>query len=343
MARSSSQPKAGAGFFFVCGLLLGCSFTRYADGPINDQLQQPLPELRQPLARTFGTEVVSYNTAGGLKAIDIGDLTGREMYVLPADLGRKVDDALSLDDGFDEASTAKALNLIFAQKVAARRDAGIELAPPPTDRLNPTSAQYVERHHARAKEYYAHRDYLRGNVHMGAAMNVASIDASFAAAQSTAQTSFAIFGAAAALGEAIVESEFEQLRAWISEESGAVGPAAPAGTHLSVFVLEFFDAKWGGVESRQRVAAHVMLTRADGSSVESLQGSDLMLCSNECDVFPLNPRAKPFDLSTSPPDVRKLYGSPEGLEYMNERGFDNATGIYAYLLLKHGLKVLAEK
>lgn len=316
--------------------------SRYSDGPLTEYLTQPIPKLDKPLARTLSLEVVDYQTAANMKGIMISDLVAREIYILPATVGSEVDTILQMDAEFSEKATLDALNVIAKNRSKARNISGSGSPQPMPDTIG-TSSQYVKNQERLAQEAYRNGDYLKGNIHNSAAMNSLMIDQSFAQAQSTVNLGFAILGAAQAAGEALIKKDFNNMRHWIAFESGAIGPEAPEDTHLSVFFLQYFDAKSFQLDSRMRVAVLLVLLKNQERSALVLEGSDILFCEDECNLFQPKPTAKLIVKEALSGDVRSAMWTNEGLTNLNANGFDNVSGIYQYILLQHGLKKLSQR
>jgi hypothetical protein len=149
--------------------------------------------------------------------------------------------------------------------------------------------------------------------------------------------------AAGQAGVALVSAQYGQLRGWIETRSGAIGPEAPRGSRLKVVMLRFFDSKPFRADSRVRVATLMILEDARGGSSFILEGSDVQVCFNSCDLFPRKPSAKPLDHSRASPEVLDEVLGSGGLEARKADGFDNIGGIYQYVLLHHGLTRLARQ
>ncbi|UCG78506.1 MAG: hypothetical protein JSV21_01330 [Nitrospirota bacterium] len=330
----------------ICFAISGCfAVTRYTDGPVTQYLTEPIPKLKKPIARTVSLEKVKYNTAANMKAIMISDLVAREIYVLPEDVGNEVKELLELDKKFSKKATYKALNIIARNRDKARSLSGkkIEMNRPSTGPADASSARYIEREERRANEARRKGDYVQANIHSSAAMNNMMISQSFQRAQATVDVAFATLGAVQAAGQGIIKGEFIKLRNWIEFESGAIGDKAPAGTHLSVFVLQFFDAKSFQLDSRNRVAVLLVLIDKNGKPTSVLEGSDILVCEGECNLFQPKPTAKVVDKTTQSEDVREQLGTPDGSKYMMKSGFDPVNQFYDYIMLQHGLKKLSRK
>ncbi len=173
-------------------------------------------------------------------------------------------------------------------------------------------------------------------------MNAIMINQSFAQAQASVDLAFGVLGAAAAVGQALIQKDFMKLRSWIETRSGAIGPEAPEGYHLSVFFLQFFDAKAFQLDSRNRVAVYRVLIDKDGNSTSVLEGSDILVCEKECNLFQPKPTARVFDKTTQSEDVQKQLRTCEGVDELLDGGFDPINGFFDYILLQHGLQKLAE-
>jgi hypothetical protein len=242
---------------FIQLAISACSFNmiRYTDGPLTQYLGKPLPDLDKPLARSLSVEKVEYNTAASMKGTMISDLVAREIYIFPSEVGREVDALLKMDEQFSEKATLAALNTIAKRRIEARHMwSGGKLQTPSRGNLSSSSEQYIKRHEELAKEAYKKGDYLSGNINNAAVINMININRSFAGAQATVDFSFSILSAAKSAGEALIKHDFNKLRRWIEQNSGAISPKAPEGTHLSVFLLRYFDAESFQLDSRMRVA-----------------------------------------------------------------------------------------
>lgn len=338
-------------FLFILVLMQlatsGCSlhYTRYTDGPLTQYLTEPIPKLNKPIARTLSLEKVMYNTAGGSKAIMISDLVAREVYLLPKDVGREVKELLKLDSEFSEESTYAGLNTIAKNRAKARRigsNQTAETALSATPFVNASTEQYIRNQESMAKEAYKRGDYLKGNIYTSGAMNAMMIDQSFQRAQSSVDLAFAYLGGMVALGEVFIKKDFMKLRNWIEINSGAIGTQAPEGNHLSVFFLQFFDAESFQLDSRNRVAVFMVLTDKNGVSTSVLEGSDILNCEGECNLFKPKPTAKVFEKTAHSVDVQKQLWTPEGTQYLIDNGFDYLSGIYQYILIQHGLQKLSK-
>lgn len=336
---------ANVSMILLLAMTSGCAFnvTRYTDGPLTDYLAQPVPRLDRPIARTVSLEKVMFQTAASMEATMISDMVAREIYFLPEEVGEQVKRELQLDRHYDAAATYKALNTVARNRAQARHMWDGETAPVPTVTANTSQSTvtYVRRQESMAKAAYDKGDYLAGDIHNSAATNALMIDQSFSQAQATVTTGFAVLNAMAAAGEALIKDDFIRLRNWIVSESGAIGDQAPAGNHLSVFFLQFFDAESFQLDSRNRVAVFLVITDHDGNSISVLEGSDILNCEGECNLFQPRPTAQVFDKQYHSADVQQQLWTPEGFQYLNDNGFDPVSGIYQYFLLQHGLRKLS--
>ena len=325
-------------------LTSSCTFniTRYTDGPLTQYLSEPIPQINQPIARTLSLEKVMFQTAASLKATMISDMVAREIYFMPEDLGRNVKSILNLDKEYSKDSTYQALNLIARNRAEARQMwSGTTSQTVSSGLVNRQPAKaYIQRQENRAKEAYNKGDYLAGDIHNSAAMNAMKIDQSFSQAQASVDLTFGVLNSLAAAGEALIKNEFIKLRNWIEFESGAIGNKAPEGSHLSVFFLQFFDAKSFQLDSRNRVAVFLVLTDINGRSTSILEGSDILNCEGECNLFQPKPSARLFEQEAHSADVQQQLWTPEGVQYLIDNGFDTLSGIYQYLLVQHGLQKL---
>lgn len=325
----------------------GCAInfnpTRYSDGPLTQYLGKPIPKLDKPIARTLSVEKVAYTTAVNMKGILIGDLYAGEIFVLPEEVGDEVKELLKLDNEFSDEATYAALNTIAKNRAKARglRNNQTIQMPPTT---SASTDAYIQREVEASREAYKRGEYLRGDIHNSAAQNAIGIDAAFGRAQASANLAASILNLAQA-GEAMMKSDFIKLRKWIESSSGAIGAQAPEGSHLSVFFLQFFDAQKFRMDSRNRVAVLVALTKPKSNSILVLEGSDILTCGRECTLFKPKPTAKPIagtdyhgtDYSA---DVQKQLKTVEGRQYLIDNGFDAVSGFYQYVLLQHGLQKL---
>lgn len=332
------------GIFVVFTLTMtsGCSFkmSRYSDGSLTNYFNQPIPKLKRPLAASLSLEVVNYQTAASMRGVVVSDLGGRgEIFYLPDDVGQQVEELLQLDREFSKDATIAALNAIAKARVHARRAHGYQ-TPPMAPVTGSGSGRYVEHHSELAREAYSKGDYLRGDIHNAAAANRIAIDQSFGQAQATANLAFGVLGAAAAAGEALYKSKFNNLRNWLRTNSGAIGPEASKNRHLSVFFFEFFDAEPFQLDSRMRVAVMLVLTDKSGIVGTVLEGSDVLNCEKDCNLFTPKPTAHLIDHTTHSEDVRNQLWSKEGVDYLMGNGFGPLGGIYQYLLLQQGLRRL---
>ena len=323
----------------------GCSFnvTRYTDGPLTQYLSEPIPKLDRPIARTLSVEKISYQTAGGMKATMISDVVGREIYILPAEVGVEVKNTLDLDKEYSKKATYTALNVLAKNKSKARHmwnNSNPNVAQPMLTSTSSTP-QYIRRQESMAKAAYAKGDYLAGDIHNSAATNAMMIDQSFSQAQASVNLAFSMLNAAGAMGETLIKDEFLKVRNWLEVESGAIGSKAPEGSHLTVFFLQFFDAKAFQLDSRNRVAVYMILLDKNGNASSVLEGSDILNCEDECNLFQPKPTARVFQKETQSPDVQAKFWTPEGNRYLLDNGFDAISGFYQYVLLNHGLEQLS--
>ncbi len=324
----------------------GCAFnvTRYTDGPLTQYLTEPIPKLKRPIARTVSLERITYQTAGGMKATMISDLVGREVYILPAEVGIEVKKTLDLDRQYSKKATYAALNVLAENRTKARhmwRNNNPNIAQPSIT-SNVNSSQYIKSQESMAKAAYAKGDYLGGDIHNSAATNALMIDQSFGQAQATVGAAFSMLNAMASAGESLLKEDFLELRRWLEVESGAIGPDAPEGSHLTVFCLQFFDAEAFQLDSRNRVVVYLVLTNKDGQSTSVLEGSDILNCEGECNLFQPKPTAKVFNQADHSADVKARLWTPEGSRYLLDSGFDAVSGFYQYILLNHGLGKLSK-
>ncbi len=77
-------------FVVATGAISCGGSSRYTDGPLTGYSKQPIPKLERPLARTLSLELVAYNTASSDKALMVSDHVGRDLYILPGDVGEEV-------------------------------------------------------------------------------------------------------------------------------------------------------------------------------------------------------------------------------------------------------------
>lgn len=326
----------------------GCSFsvTRYTDGPLTGYLSEPIPTLARPVARTVNVEKIRFQTAAGFKGHMVSDMVAQEIYIIPSDLGREIKSTLNLDQEYSKTATYEALNILARNRANTRLHQNgtntLELIQslPTQNTTSDSTERYVRREERLAKEAQDRGDYLAMDMHLSGAMNAMMIDQSFARAQATANTAFAVLNAAAFVGEKLVKDEFLRLRNWIVYESGAIGDSAPEGSHLSLFFLQFFDAEAFQLDSRNRVAVFMVLTDASGNSTTALEGSDILNCESECNLFQPKSTATHLNTTAHSVDVQEQLWAPEGSKELNANGFDNVSGIYQYLLLRHGLQKL---
>jgi hypothetical protein len=288
-------------------------------------------------------EKVMYLTASSMKARMLSDMTGREIIFIPADVGGKVKDQLKLDDAFSPDATRAGSNTIaeFRLKARAAESPGAPPAGSSNAVMNASTERYVQRQEIMAKEAYKNGEYLTGNIHTPAASNAIAINQSFARPQVTADLAFSVIGGMAAAGEALIKADFINLRNWIETQSGAIGPNAPEGSHLTFFFFQFFDAESFQFDSRGRLAVYLVLMDKQGRMTSVLEGSDILNCEGECNLFQPKPTAKVVDMTTESEDVRKHLWTPEDQKYLTEKWFDLVSGIYQYVLLHHGLQDLS--
>lgn len=346
-ARGEAQRCAGRVACAPLALLLvsGCAFnvTRYTDGPLTAYLSQPLPRIERPLAQTLSLEMIEFQTAGGFKGVLISDLVAREIYLLPEEVGLEAKRRLDLDAEFDAGATYQTLNYLARSRQQARHmqtGAAVPAMSTATATSNYTRA-YVDRQSAFAREAYAGGDYLKGDIHNSAAINAMQIDQAFAGAQASVDLAFAALGGLAAAGRALYQSEYNGMRAWLETQSGAIGPAAPQGRHLSVYLLQFFDAEAFQLDSRNRVAVLLVLTDENGESKTVLEGSDILNCEDQCNLFQPKPTAAVLPATGNSEDIQRLLFTEPGNRQMLDNGFDALSGFYWYILLHHGLQKLA--
>ena len=203
-----------------------CAFniTRYTDGPLTQYLSEPIPKLKQPIAKTLSLEKVMFQTAASFKATMISDMVAREIYFMPADVGHEVKSILNMDKEYSENATYQALNLIAKNRAQARHmwsgDTGQLVTT--TNSAGQSTQAYIQRQDSMAKAAYKKGDYLGGNIHTSASMNAMKIQQSYERAQATVGFTFAVFNAFSAFGEALIKSDFIELRNWIEFESGAI-------------------------------------------------------------------------------------------------------------------------
>lgn len=333
-------------FLIVLLLNSGCTInmTRYSDGPLTEYLKEPIPRLHKPIAQTLSLEKVTFQTAFGFKATMISDIVAREIYFMPEDVGRQVKEKLNLDKEYSKEATYKALNILARNRTQARhmRSGETMQAVTTTNVSSAWTESYIKRHESMAKLAYKKGDYLGGDIHNSAATNTMRIDQSFGQAQAAVGATFAVLNSMAAVGEELIKTEFIGLRNWIEFESGAIGEQAPKGSHLSLFFLRFFDAESFQLDSRNRVAVFMVLTGSSGKTISVLEGSDILNCEGECNLFKPKPTARVFEQQDHSADVQRQLWSPDGHEYLNGNGFDALGGIYQYLLLQHGLHKLSK-
>lgn len=324
----------------------GCSLnvTRYTDGPLTRYLKEPIPTLDRPVARSLSLEKVTYLTSANYKGTMISDLVAREIYILPADVGREVDGLLQMDDAFSEDATIRALNTIAENRAKARSMWGGAGGPaiPPARVTDANTVRYIQRHESMAREAYNKGNGLQGNIHTSAAMNAMTIDQSFQRTMATLDFISVSAGALKAVGESLIKDDFNDTRDWLERESGAIGDAAPEGSHLGVFFLRYFDAKAWQFDSRNRVAVLLMLTGKGGEITSVLEGSDILICEDECNLFQPKPTARISVQTDQSADVQRQLWTAEGQKELTGNGFDLIGGLYQYILLQHGLQKLSK-
>lgn len=319
-----------------------CTFnvTRYTDGPLTQYLSEPVPKLNKPIARSLSLEKIEYQTASNMKAMITSDLLAREIYLLPEDIGREVKSILELDEAYSAKTTRAALNVIAKNKASVRQIGG-QSATVSTATTSASSNQYIKRQESYAAAAYKKGDYLAGDIHNSAAISAIQGRRAAEVTMATADLLFSVIGAAAAAGEAMVKNDFIKLRNWIEFQSGAIGTDAPEGSHLSVYLLRFFDAESFQYDSRYRVAVYLALTKTDGTVTEALEGSDVLNCEGECNLFQPKPGSKFLDMTTLSTDVQQQLGSAEGIQALMDNGFDPVSGFFDYILLRQGLQKLS--
>jgi len=328
--------------------ITGCSFnyTYYTDGPLTQYLKEPIPSVDNPIARTLSLERVTYLTSGGYKGTMIGDLIAREIYVLPEEVGREVDELLNLDDQYSEEATYMALNTIAKNRAKARgiwgKDDGPTFSSTSVSGTSAYTQQSIRNHEIVAKEAYKKGDYLKGDIHTSAAANAMMIDQSFAAAQASVDFAFASLGALKALGENFIKKDFINMRNWIEFKSGAISNMAQEGNHLSVFLLRYVDGKAWQLDGRNRLAVLLVLVDGNGESTSVLEGSDILGCEGVCDLFQPKPTARISLETDQPTDVQQQLWSAQGQQYFLDNGFDQPGGNFQFLLLQHGLQKLSK-
>ncbi len=310
--------------------------SRFSDGNLTEYFHQPIPKLHQPIATSLSLEVISYQTASNMKGMMVSDLGAREIYFLPKDVGKEVEELLQLDEEFSDEATINALNVIAIGRSKARALHGLKSTPEiATSSVN--SNHYIEVQSQMAKEAYAKGDYLSGDIHNAAAASSMIIAAAFGRTTASVNLTFSVLGAMAAVGEALIKASFNNIHNWLEFSSGAIGEKVDKERHLSVFLFQFFDAEKFKLDGRMRIAVMLVLTDEDGNVYTVLEGSDLLTCGGKCKLFTPKPTAKLIDITTWSEDVKEQLGTKEGLKYLNKNGFDNLSGIYQYLLLQQGL------
>ena len=81
-----------------------------------------------------------------------------------------------------------------------------------------------------------------------------------------------------------------------------------------------------------------MLTDKYGVSSSVLEGSDLLVCEDKCNLFQPKPTARIVKKTAQSADVQKQYWTREGSQFLIDNGFDSVNSFYEYLLLQHGLQ-----
>ncbi len=310
--------------------------SRFSDGNLTEYFHQPIPKLHQPIATSLSLEVISYQTASNMKGMMVSDLGAREIYFLPKDVGKEVEELLQLDEEFSDEATINALNVIAIGRSKARALHGGK-GLPEISAASSGSDQYVELQSQLAKEAYAKGDYLGGDIYNAAAANRLAINAAFGRTTASVNLAFGVLGAMAAAGEAMIKAKFNNLHNWLEFSSGAIGPGASENRNLSIFFFQFFDAERFKLDSRMRIAVLLVLTDEAGTTTSILEGSDLLTCGGKCKLFTPKPTAQLIDHTKWSDDVKKQLATKEGLKYMTTNGFDTLSGIYQYLLLQQGL------
>ena len=85
----------------------------------------------------------------------------------------------------------------------------------------------------------------------------------------------------------------------------------------------------------------MVLLDKNGKSTSVLEGSDILNCEGECNLFQPKPTARVFEKQAHSPDVQKQLWTAEGIEQLDDNGFDGLSGIYQYVLFQHGLQKLS--
>ncbi len=85
----------------------------------------------------------------------------------------------------------------------------------------------------------------------------------------------------------------------------------------------------------------LVLTEGNGETTSVLEGSDILNCEDECNLFQPKPTAKIYEKITQSADVQKQLWTAEGTQYLLDNGFDALSGFHQYLLLQHGLQKLS--
>jgi len=322
----------------------GCSlnFTRYSDGPLTQYLGEPLPKTTEPIARSFNLERISFQTAANMKGMVISDFISRDFIYLPGNVGVEVKQTLQLDEKYDEKRTLEALNIIAKYRSKGKKSSPTNITMAQSSNTPSTNVDYIRRQESLARDAYKKGDYLKGNIHNSSAANAIAINQSFSQAQAAANLGFAVIGGLAAAGRAMIQTDFENLRNWIEKESGAIGNQAREDRHLSVFLLQFFDAESFQFDSRNRVAVYLVLSDKNGIVSSVLEGSDILICEDKCDLFKPKLSSKKIEDKNQSADVRKVLSDRKHIDYLLGNGFEAVSGLYHYILFRHALQKLAK-
>ncbi len=342
----------------LCALLTGCSFEfhSYVDGPLEQLLREPLPAEHRPLARTSSLEIVEFNTASNDRAQVVNDLLGAQVVLLDNRTGQRVGASLALHTEYGDARTRAGLEAVASSRKLAdwtekflhrsqRRLQKIDEGGGDAAAGGPTAEQtrtFVRAQATRAAAALQRGDALLAQAHVEAAE--VRLQRATRRGRTGARAAKLLKGADKArdsMGNAILEAEFETLRAWVNERSGVVDASAPPGTHLSIVVLRYLDARKFKLDSRTRVAVFAALLDGQGGARTALYGSDLLLCVEECDVFEPKPTAVELEPQRVSKEVEAAIFTPEGAKARADEGFSGVHAGFTYLLMQHALGALA--
>lgn len=328
----------------ACGMLRGAD--RRTQGSFTAYATQPIPEVTQPIARTMSIDVISVNSASEVKFY--GHSTGGVTVTFAGDVLTRIGGVMTLNLPLKDDNVLETLEIVLREWFEGQGRAGVRHTRAKDAKgLSSVDQGLVEQQEQRAAQARASGDYASAQLHTNAALGHLETAHALDRQASAAKVAVAVMNMNSALvdvGNKMRRESLTAMSAWMEGPSGAVGPAGPEGTHLSVYLVHYVAATAFKLDTRSRYFVYLALSRPEQAPIQVVEGSDLFVCFDECEGFTPPPEAVPFARETSSADVAAIYFEQEGMKAtIQDNGFGVSGGPYHYLLLKHGLAHLSAR